>query len=237
MSTFVLVHGSWHGAWCWYRLIPLLEAAGHRVIAPDLSGFGRDKTPIAEIGPDTWARDIGRILDAAPEPVLLVGHSRGGMVISQAAEARPDKVRALIYLCAFLLRDGQSVLDVLLADLTSDVTCNVEINEAGGYATLPETAVQQAFYGDCGDADVALARLLLQPEPMAPVIVPIHVTSKNFGQAPRVYIECLRDRAITPEAQKRMYSATPCDTIITMDTSHSPFFSAPEALARHLISI
>ncbi len=234
MTTFMLIHGSWHGAWCWYKIIPFLEAAGHRIIAPDLPGFGIDKTPIPEVAPDTWSEAVCRLLDAETDPVVLVGHSRGGMVISQAAEARPDKVRKLVYLCAFLLSDGQSVLDVLLADSTSLVSANVVLNENEGHATLPEAAVRETLYGDCGDADVALARVLLQPEPLAPVVVPIHVTPENYGRVPRIYIECLQDRAITPAMQKQLYEKMPCESVITMDTSHSPFFSAPELLVSHL---
>ena len=82
-----------------------------------------------------------------------------------------------------------------------------------------------------------LARLLLQPEAMAPLGTPIHTTPENFGRIPRVYIECLRDNAVTPAFQKEMYSVVPCQRVISMETDHSPFFSEPEELVSHLISI
>jgi pimeloyl-ACP methyl ester carboxylesterase len=237
VSTFVLIHGSWHGAWCWYKVIPLLERVGHRVIAPDLPSLGSDKTPIAEVSLQKWAESVGEILDAENEPVILVGHSRGGIVISQASESRPGKVKVLVYLAAFLLRDGESLLQVAQTDAASHVGPNLVVAGDQGFATIRAEAVEAAFYGGCSAEDVALARLLLQREALAPLGTPIHVTEQNFGRIPRVYIECLRDRAISPAIQRQMYDATPCQRIISMDTSHSPFFSAPEQLADHLTSI
>jgi hypothetical protein len=83
---------------------------------------------------------------------------------------------------------------------------------------------------------MALARLLLAPEAIAPLATPINISDSNFGRLSRFYIECLRDKAIQPALQKRMYTALPCQKVISMDTDHSPFFSAPEALVTHLLS-
>lgn len=91
MSTYVLVHGAWHGAWCWKYVIPILENEGHNVIALDLPGHGEDKTPIPEITFDAYAKRVCKILDEQSEPVVLVGHSMGGAVISQVAEYLPSK--------------------------------------------------------------------------------------------------------------------------------------------------
>ncbi len=239
MSTFVLIHGSWHGAWCWYKVMPRLERAGHRVLAFDLPSLGRDKTPISEITPTTWADSVCQLLDAEEEPVVLVGHSRGGMIISQVAEARPSKVKTLVYLTAFLLMDGQSVLEAAQSESNADskLLPNLIVNDDQGYATVREEAIQEAFYERCSYEDVVLARLLLQPEAMAPLGTPIHTTPENFGRIPRIYIECLSDKSLTPAFQKEMYSFVPCQKVISMETDHSPFFSEPEELVSHLISI
>ncbi len=92
MSTYVLVHGAWHGSWCWEKVVPLLEQAGHQVEALDLPGHGQDKTPIREITLAAYTNRVCETLDAQAEPVILVGHSLGGMVITQAAEERPAKI-------------------------------------------------------------------------------------------------------------------------------------------------
>jgi pimeloyl-ACP methyl ester carboxylesterase len=96
MAVFVLVHGAWHGAWCWERVLPLLEQRGHRVLAPDLPGMGRDPTPLAAITLDGWARFVVDLVGRQAEPVILVGHSRGGAVTSQAADRVPDRVAILV---------------------------------------------------------------------------------------------------------------------------------------------
>jgi pimeloyl-ACP methyl ester carboxylesterase len=239
MSTYVLVHGSWHGAWCWYKVVARLEQAGHRVIAPDLPSLGSDKTPIGEISPHTWADHICQVVASETGPVVLVGHSRGGVVISQAAEAMPEKVQTLVYLCAFLLRDGESLLEAAQSDLNaaSLVLSNMVIDEDRGSATVREQAIKEAFYGCCSDEDVSLARVLLQPEAMAPLAAPMHTTRERFGSVRRVYIECLRDNAITPPFQKEMYSNVHCESVTSIDTDHSPFFSKPNELVRQLVTV
>lgn len=237
MSTYLLIHGSWHGGWCWYKLLPRLERAGHRVVAPDLPSLGIDKTPIAQISLDTWTDSVCQQLDAQAEPVILVGHSRGGLLISQAAEQRPDKGKTLVYLCAFLLRNGEALLPVVQEDGGSLVLPNLVLAVDQTSATVRPEALQETFYGGCSAEDVALARLLLAPEALAPLATPIRVTEANFGRVPRVYIECLRDNAIPPRLQKQMYTTLPCQQVIAMDTDHSPFFSAPEELGTHLLAL
>src|SRR6185295_5208657 len=107
MSTYLLIHGAWHGAWCWYKVAPRLETLGHKVIAPDLPSLGTDKTPVNRVSLALWRDHVSAIIDATPEPVILVGHSRGGIVISEVAEHRPDRIRTLVYLTAFLVRAGE----------------------------------------------------------------------------------------------------------------------------------
>jgi pimeloyl-ACP methyl ester carboxylesterase len=237
MSTYVLVHGSWHGGWSWYKVVPLLEKAGHSVMAPDLPSLGKDRTPISEVSLETWASCICRILDAQSEPVILVGHSRGGIVISQAAEWRPEKVKTLVYLAAPLLRDGEAFIQVAGEDGTSPFLPHLVMSEDRRSVTIREEAVKELFYGECSEEDVILARSLLAPEAVAPVATPLRLTAANYGRVPRVYIECRRDRALSPALQKKMYTALPCQRVISLDTDHSPFLSRPGELAAHLLSL
>lgn len=237
MSTFVLVHGAWHGAWCWYRIVPRLTRAGHTVLAPDLPGLGRDRTPIADVSLDRWADDIGAIVQAAGEPVVLVGHSRGGIVISEVAERLPDRIARLVYVTAFLLRDGETLAAIAATAASSRIVPAVLMTPDQLAMTVPDSAVRDGFYGQCSDEDLALARMMLVPEPVAPSLTPVHVTPEHFDRVPRNYIECVRDQAIPIELQRRMARDSACPVAASLDTDHSPFFSAPDALTFALLGL
>ncbi len=238
MSTYILVHGAWHGSWCWEKVVPLLEQAGHQVEALDLPGHGQDKTPIREITLAAYTNRVCETLDAQAEPVILVGHSLGGIVITQAAEERPEKIQRLVYLTALLPQNGETARQLALTASDSLLLPHVLVNQEQGYQTFKEGApLKHIFYGDCSQEDVARAISLLVPQPLAPGGTPVSITAERFGRVSRVYIECLLDRAIPPASQKRMYTATPCQSILSMQTSHSPFFSAPQQLVRHLTSL
>jgi pimeloyl-ACP methyl ester carboxylesterase len=232
MSTYVLVHGAWHGAWCWYKIIPQLEKLGHTVIAPDSESHGLERTPPLETTFRGIVDSIGRVVESAAEPVVLVGHSFGGMVITQVAEERPDNIKELVYVGAFLPQNGQSVLDLNQDDPES--LMEFEFLEEGRLARAKPEKVRGIFYGDCSDEDVALARLLLVTDGVEPYTVPVTTAAGNWGRIPRTYIECTRDRAIGISRQRAMQAAVPCRRTFMLETDHSPFFSASDALVRCL---
>jgi pimeloyl-ACP methyl ester carboxylesterase len=117
MSTFVLVHGAWHGGWCWKRVRRSLQAQGHEVFTPSLTGVGdRSHLLSPEVNLETHITDVTNlILWEELSDVVLCGHSYGGPVISGVADRIPDRIGTLVYLDAFLLQNGQSVQDVLPA--------------------------------------------------------------------------------------------------------------------------
>lgn len=231
--TFVLIAGAWHGAWCWGRVVRLLEAAGHRVLTPELPGTGGDTTDPARVTLETWARHVVDTVSAVNTP-LLVGHSRAGIVISRAAELAPERIGMLVYLSAYLLPAGQNMAAEARGDAGSLVPANMVPAASGGACTLNPAIVREAFYGDCDEETRAFADARLAPEPLKPLVSPVRVTDARFGSVRRAYIECTRDRTVSLAAQRRMQAALPCDPVITLESDHSPFLSHPRELAAAL---
>ncbi len=238
MTTYVLIHGAWHGGWCWHRILAKLQRAGHTVLAPDLLGLGVDPTPPNRVSLDRWTTQVTTLIEGAGEPVVLAGHSRGGIVLSAVAERIPERIRVLAYVTAFLLEDGGSLQDsAAVRDPQSQVLPAMIIADDHLSVTLRPDAVREAFYGRCSDDDVALAMSLLKPEPLAPLATPIRISAERYGTVPRVYVECSADRAITHAAQRQMQTALPCRERMTLDSDHSPFFSRPDDLATVLLGL
>jgi pimeloyl-ACP methyl ester carboxylesterase len=237
MTTFVLVHGAWHGGWCWEKLAPLLEAQGHRVLAPDLPGHGADRTPIQGVSLDAYTKRICDVIAAQREPVVLVGHSMGGVVISSVAERVPERLRTLVYLAAFLIGDGESVGSAARGDAESILGGYFEVAPDGLSCTVKPEGVKPSFYAECDEADIARARARLVPQALEPFNAVLHCTEGRAGRVPRVYVECLRDRAIGIAKQRSLVAARPCAKVLTLDTDHSPFYSTPTELAAHLAAL
>jgi pimeloyl-ACP methyl ester carboxylesterase len=229
--TFMLIAGAWHGAWCWERLAPLLESRGHRVLTPELPGTGASRADPAAASLDAWARAVAEMVGAQPEPVVLVGHSRAGAVISRAAEMANQNLRRLVYLAAYLLPAGGSVAAEARSDSGSLIPANMMAADSGVTCTLRPGIVREAFYGDCEDETFEFARARLSPEPLKPLITNLKVTPGRFGVVPRTYVECTRDRTISLAAQRRMHAALPCERVLSLESDHSPFLSHPALLA------
>jgi pimeloyl-ACP methyl ester carboxylesterase len=237
MARFVLVHGAWHGGWCWEKVAPLLQAAGHTVDAVDLPGHGDSPAAIGEMTLETYARRVADHVEAAGGPVVLVGHSMGGIPITQAAELAVDRIETLVYVTAFLPNDGQSLAQLAEGDPDALVHPNLIVDEAAGSCTVAEPALRDTFYGECSAEDAAQAAARLVPESLAAIGTPVRITEERAGSIRRIYVECARDRAISIAKQREMWAARPCEQVLTLDTDHSPFLSTPKELAAHLLSV
>ena len=230
MKTFILIHGSWHSAWNWHKVIPLLEKQGHHAIAIDLPGMGRDKTPIQEVKMKTTVQKICSLIDSIEGKVILVGHSKNGIMISQAAEYRPHKIEKLVYLAAYLIPNGKTQREYSIQDTQGVLKPYVTIHEELNAHTLQPEIYKEGLYADCDDDITQLAKVLLSHEPVESGITPLQLTEENYGSIPRVYIECTEDKAVTPFIQRKMYGEMLCEKVYSLPTSHSPFFSRPQEL-------
>ena len=237
MKTFILLHGSWHSAWNWHKVVPLLEKAGHKAIAIDLPGMGRDKTPIQDVKFHTTVKKICQLIDSIEGKVILVGHSKNGIIISQAAEYRPHKIEKLIYLAAYLIPGGKTQREYSMMDVGGWLKPYVTQHPETNSHTLQPEIFHDGLYHDCDPDITELAKYILSNEPVESGITALQLTEKNYHSVPRYYIECTEDRAVTPAIQQLMYTETPCRKVFQMNTSHSPFFSKPVGLTNILCEI
>lgn len=232
MSDFLLIHGSAHGAWCWDHLIPHLKKAGHTARAIDLPSHGQDKTPADHV---TLALYAEAICEAMQGDTILVGHSMAGYPITLAADLAPDLIDKLVYLCAHIPEPGKSIADMrMLADTQPLATAMIPSAD-GKIVTIDPKQAHAKFYHDVekGRSDWAIRQLC--PQPILPQTTPYPTVMARAHD--RYFIRCMDDRAIPPSYQVARTADWPQDRIIAMQTSHSPFLSAPAALAAHLIQI
>ncbi|HZM34069.1 MAG TPA: alpha/beta fold hydrolase [Burkholderiales bacterium] len=238
-SSFVLVHGGWHGPWCWDRISPLLRDAGHRVSAVNLHGEGADHLPTEQTTLAHYVARIRRAIDAADAPVVLVAHSSGALSAQQAVEEQPERVRTIVFLSAFVARNGESGRMLQGKDPAQKVSPVLRVDFRPGSKIPYQTridmssfeAVKLAFYNDCSDADARAAVAQLVPEPTAPAGQPLRLTPERFGRVDKVYIHCSQDNAISLGRQREFATQWPLRRTLTVESGHSPFLSMPARLA------
>lgn len=230
-DTFVLVHGAFQGAAGWAPVAAALTAAGHEVVAVDLPG--RDATGAAAqaVTLDAYVAAVRGAVEAAGEPVVLVGHSFGGFTISAVAEAVPDRIERLVYVAAYVPASGESMQALAATDRN---------------AWAPETFVVAPDFSSAGirledqvrvfaqDADPAQAEALLASmvrEPLGPLATPVTLTPEAFGAVDKAYVRTTADGTVSPELQGRMIERAGVTRVAEIPTGHAPFLTQPEALA------
>lgn len=233
MAVFLLVHGSWHGAWCWSRVAPRLEAVGQRAVALDLPAHGADRRPAWRVTFGTYVQSVQAAAAACGAPVIVVGHSMGGMVITQAVANAPELFSAMIYLCAFVPIPGESVFSLGRQDRESLVSESVTLRPTA--VRMRKERARAVFYSDCTPEDAEWAASQLCPEPLFPQFG--RLRARHPIDLPRAYVECTQDRALSISWQRAMASRASIGSVVTMNSGHSPFLSAPDQLVGHLLEL
>lgn len=237
MARFVLVHGAFAGAWIWEPLKARLQAAGHSADAFDLPGLGEDYTPVSEVTLDACAARLSEVLAASSEPALVVGNSMGGIIATQGAARCPERVAALVYVAAFVPKNGQSLLDLTKLPEGADdqVQANIVIEGDPPVAVMPAAASAAALYGSCAKDVASWAIARQRPQPVAPFVAPVFIPPGALDGINRYYVLCNRDRAIPPALQRRMIAENPCAEVVELDTDHTPQLSMTNILAEALV--
>jgi pimeloyl-ACP methyl ester carboxylesterase len=232
MARFVLVHGAFGGAWSWEPVVGPLEAAGHTVETLDLPGGGDDRTPVEDVTLAACAERVCDMLRQRDEPAVLVGYSMGGVVVTQAASACPERVERLIFVAAFMPGNGQSLLDLahLPEGADDQVQANVVVEGEPPVATMPPEAAREAIFQCCTPEQQAASVARLRRQPLAPFATPVEVDEAVLAAIPRSYVVTARDQSIPPALQRRMIAEHPCVRVIELDTDHAPYLSATDEL-------
>jgi pimeloyl-ACP methyl ester carboxylesterase len=228
MARFVLVHGAFAGGWIWEPLVERLEAAGHCAEAPDL--------PTAEVTLAPYVRRLADVLDAHPEPAVVVASSMGGVIATQLAAQAPDRFARLVYSAAFVPQDGQSLIDLTrLPEGRDDQTqANLVVEGDPPMAFVPGEIARRTAFACCSDELAAWALERRTPQAVAPFGEPVRLDGFRFGTIPITYVVCTRDQSIPPALQRRMLKAVGCADVVELDADHVPQLSATAELAELL---
>ncbi len=236
MARIILVHGSWHWNGCFYKLEKILSGNGHDVVAVNNASHGDDNTAWDSIDSmSTYNTNAIAALNESSEQSMLVGHSMGGVTLSHLADIMPDKISKLVYLTAFMTNTGKSANDYIMAHAENPVCAPLwsvlsPVNEWAGVEVASDKPdqVKEAFYADCSDEDIALS--VANVVKINTAIPNIYVPQTTAAHE-RHYIKCTNDRAIPLQAQEEMIAEFPDTIVHSLDSSHSPFYSQPDAVA------
>ncbi|MFJ3483062.1 alpha/beta fold hydrolase [Pseudomonas sp. NPDC090202] len=223
--TIALVHGAFENAGIWQGVEAGLKADGYQVIVPTLPGrVGNPATP-DKVSLDLYRDTVLRAIGSSKAPVVLVGHSFGGIVISDVAEAAPKKIRSLVYLAAYLPKDGDSLLSLANTDKDAKIGPHLNIDKAHGMASVEQGARADLFANDGPEQLRQVIPGLILDEPLAPLATPVKLSAAAYGSVPKFYVHTARDQVVSPSLQANMVAATPVHNEVTLDTGHTPFLT------------
>jgi pimeloyl-ACP methyl ester carboxylesterase len=230
MADFVLVHGAWHGAWCWKRILPGLWSAGHRAFAVSLTGTGERSHQIAPgIRLTDHVEDVAAVIEAEElQRAIVVGHSYGGLIITGLADRMPERIARLVYVDAVVPLPGESWS-----------SGHAEATRAQRRAAIAATGAippsDPAQFGLAGEDAQWLARRM-RPQPGGVYDDPLHFDAARLAALPRSFIDCNAPALGTIDAMRARVRAQPGWDVHEIATGHDPMVSAPEALLSLLLA-
>jgi pimeloyl-ACP methyl ester carboxylesterase len=227
MATYVLVHGAWHGGWCWRPVAERLRAAGHEVHTPTLTGLGERAHLLArEVGLHTHVEDVVALFRfEGLSDAILVGHSYAGVVVSAVAERVPEQIGRLVYLDAVVARDGESVFDT-----SPEFREKVMGSSTDGWTSPPFSA---KWLGVTDPQDAAWVESRTTPMPLACFEEPVHLGRPEAAAIPRSYVFCTRWSFGETAAACRA-AGWDCHEL---DTGHDAMVTEPQGLTAILLSL
>jgi pimeloyl-ACP methyl ester carboxylesterase len=223
--TVVLVHGAFEDAQVWQGVKQGLKADGYDVVAVNLPGRPSSPLPVNQVSLDLYRETVLQAMTSIKGPVVLVGHSFGGVTISNVAESVPAKVKSLVYVAAYLPKDGESLFTLATSDKDSKVGPHLQIQKDKGIASVDYSARAELFANDAPPEIKKVIPDLIIDEPLAPLATPVHLTAQHFGKVDKMYVHTAKDEVVSPSLQKKMVEQTPVRQEVTLNTGHTPFIT------------
>ncbi len=234
LASYILIHGAWHGSWCWEKISNLLSSQGHQVFSPDLPGHGNDHMPHSEIKFQDYCDCVINAVARCDENPILVGHSFAGIIMTQLAANFPGKFKKLIYIAAYVPLSGDSLLSISKKFVVAGLSTEILIDKKQGQIILKTDKLSELLYHCATVDDQNWAKKKINSEPLAPLATAVHYTDFSYSDIDSLYIFCEHDRAITMPDQQWMSERTQGKTA-TLPSDHSPFLGMPEKLALLLV--
>lgn len=236
MTHYILVHGAWEGPWSWDYTRPALEKQGHRVTAIDLHGRDDRGRNVTNVTLRSYVETVVNAIDQLDHKVVLVGHSMAGAVISHVAERRPEKTEKLIYVAAFLLKGGDSVIEAMTRDTDGEFLPELIFSDDQASATASQQTWRDKAFHDVGENRLSTVLPLVDvSQATEPFMAKITVTDENFGSVPKLYIRTAIDKIVSPKLQDEMLEHWKVDEVHTLQSGHFPALSMPETLAKLML--
>jgi len=228
-KTFVLMHGAWHGGWCWQQVAEILRGRGHRVTAPTQTGLGERRHLLSDdLTLQTYIDDlVNHVLAEDLSNVTLVGHSFGGNAVSGAAEAIPDRIRDLVYLDSTILMGGDTLLDKLPPGKLAERIASIK---TGDIAVPPPDA---SAFGVLDADQAAWVQSRLTPHPISTMRSPLPIKRLPGNGLPTRYIACMEPQ-YHPPGRVDAWVAPMGWRVEELQTGHDAMVTAPQALAELL---
>jgi len=237
MTHYILVHGAWEGAWSWDLTQPVLEKAGHKVTTVDLIGSPGNKSEIAQVTMEDYIETVTSAIKGLDHNIVLVGHSLAGAIISQVAERKPEKIDRLVYITAFLLENGDSIIEAMQRDPDGEFLPKLSFSDDQTYATADETTWRNIAFHDVREGRIldALPQVIGTKQATEPFMAKVAVSEERFGSVPKTYIRTGLDKMVSPKLQDEMLSNWNVDKVHTLQSGHFPTLSLPETLAELML--
>lgn len=230
-STIVIIHGAWSSAGDWKHVGEDLIAAGNQVISINLPGHGSDDTPITGISLKLYIDEVKKAI-GDKQNIVLVVHSFGGIVGSQVAEQIAPQIKKIIYIAAYVPKNGESLLSIAQTDTESHIGKNLIVDEKTGIASVRKEGVADVFMADAPRQVADYVSNNIKPEPLSPLATPVTLTDGKFGKITKVFVYSLNDHTIGNSLQQKMVKDAGIQRWYSLPSSHTPFIMFPHVLAQ-----